>query len=34
MEGIAFGVSEVLLPPGVAGRCDEIKLENINVSSS
>ena len=29
--GIAFGVSEVLLPPGVAGRCDEIKYEQVNV---
>ncbi|XP_028407950.1 stabilin-2-like isoform X3 [Dendronephthya gigantea] len=28
-EGVAFGVSQVLLPPGVAGRCDEIKYVSI-----
>ena len=29
--GVAFGVADVLLPPGVAGRCDEISYEEIKV---
>lgn len=30
-KGVAFGVSEVLLPFGVAGRCDEIKDVSVEV---
>ena len=33
-EGVAFGIAEVLLPPGVAGRCDEIIHEKILVRFS
>ena len=32
--GIAFGISEVLLPPGVGGRCDVIKYEPVQVGFS
>lgn len=32
--GVAFGIAEVLLPPGVAGRCDEITHEKIKVRFS
>lgn len=32
LGGVAFGISEVLLPPGVAGQCDDIQSERVKVS--